>query len=108
MTYAEFLSSTEPTDTARVAGLMKTALSLDPSLAAPHYYLGNLALTGGKLDEAVQQLEAATRLEPDDSKAHFALSRALRQQGKEEESTRELDIYKQLKTAEDGTGGSVQ
>lgn len=108
ITYAEFLSSTEPADTARVAGLMKTALSLDPSQAAPHYYLGNLALTGGKLDEAVQQLEAATRLEPDDSKAHFALSRALRQQGKEEESARELDIYKQLKMAENGTGGPVQ
>jgi cytochrome c-type biogenesis protein CcmH/NrfG len=87
---------------------MKTALSLDPSLAEPHYYLGNLALTNGKLDEAVQQLEAATKLDPSSSKAHFALSRALRQQGKEEESARELDIYKQLKMAENGTGGPVQ
>ncbi len=86
---------------------MKTALSLDPSLAEPHYYLGNLALTKGRLDEAVQQLETAIRLDPDSSKAHFALSRALRQQGRPEESARELGIYNELKAAEDGATGSA-
>jgi Flp pilus assembly protein TadD len=81
-------------------------MSLDPSLADPHYYLGNLALTNGKLDEAVRQLQVATQLDPSSSKAHFALSRALRQQGRSEESARELGIYNQLKTAEDGAAGS--
>jgi hypothetical protein len=47
-------------------------------------------------------LEAATQLDPSSSKAHFALSRALRQQGRGEESARELGIYQELKTAEEG------
>jgi tetratricopeptide (TPR) repeat protein len=106
VTYAEFLSSVGPRDTAQLTGLMKTAMSLDPSLADPHYYLGNLALTNGKLDEAVRQLQVATQLDPSGSKAHFALSRALRQQGRGEESARELGIYNQLKTAEEGAAGS--
>ncbi|MGC2401213.1 MAG: tetratricopeptide repeat protein [Acidobacteriaceae bacterium] len=106
--YADFLTSVAPGETGQVTRLMKTASSLDPSLAEPHYYLGNLALTGGRLDEAVHQLETAIRLDPDSSKAHFALSHALRQQGRPEESARELAIYNQLKTAEDGATGSVR
>jgi Flp pilus assembly protein TadD len=86
---------------------METAAALDPSLAEPHYYLGNLALTNGKLDEAMQQLETAVKLDPSSSKAHFALSRALRQQGRTEESARELGIYQELKRAEDGATGSA-
>jgi tetratricopeptide (TPR) repeat protein len=105
--YADFLSSVGPQDTAHLTGLMKTAMSLDPSLAEPHYYLGSLALTNGKLDEAMQQLQAAVRLDPSSSKAHFALSRALRQQGRSEESARELGIYQELKRAEDGAAGSA-
>ena len=107
VTYADFLSSEGPRDTAQLTGLMKTALSLDPSLAEPHYYLGNLALSNGELEEAVQQLETATKLDPSSSKAHFALSRALRQQGRSEESARELGIYNELKSAEEGAAGST-
>jgi Flp pilus assembly protein TadD len=107
VTYADFLTSVEPGDTEQVTKLMKTALSLDPSLVEPHYYLGNLALTRRRLDEAVQQLETAIRLDPDSSKVHFALSRALRQQGRPEESARELGIYNRLKAAEDGATGSA-
>jgi tetratricopeptide (TPR) repeat protein len=105
--YADFLSSVGPQDTAHLTGLMKTAMSLDPSLAEPHYYLGNLALTNGKLDEAMKQLQAAVQLDPSSSKAHFALSRALRQQGRSEESARELGIYQELKRAEDGAAVSA-
>ena len=106
VTYAKFLNGEGPQDTAQLTGLMKTAISLDPSLAEPHFYLGNLALTNGKLDEAVQQLQTATRLDPSSGKAHFALARALRRQGRSEESAREMGIYNQLKTAEEGTAGS--
>jgi tetratricopeptide (TPR) repeat protein len=105
--YADFLTSVAPGETMQVTKLMKTASSLDPSLAEPHYYLGNLALTGGRLDEAVQQLETAIRLDPNSSKTHFALSRVLRQQGRPEESARELAIYNQLKAAESGGTGAV-
>ena len=105
--YAKFLNSEGPRDTTQLTGLMKTAMSLDPSLAEPHFYLGNLALTNGKLDEAVQQLETATKLDPSSGKAHFALARALRRQGRSEESARELGIYNQLKLREDGAAGST-
>jgi Flp pilus assembly protein TadD len=100
--YADFLSNVGPRNPAQLRGLMTTALALDSSLAEPHYYLGNSALTNGKVDEAVQQLEIAAQLDPASSKTHFALSRALRQQGRREESERELGIYQELKAAEEG------
>jgi tetratricopeptide (TPR) repeat protein len=108
VTYADFLTSVGPHNAEQTEALMKRASALDPSLAEPHYYLGNLALTNGKLDEAVKQLQTAIQLDPDSSKAHFALSRALRQQGRSEDSARELGIYKELKTAEDGAASSLQ
>ena len=100
--YADFLSNVGPRDPAQLTKLMETALALDSSLAEPHYYMGNLALTNGKLDDAVQQLEIAARLDPTSSKTHFALSRALRQKGQREESEREFATYQKLKAGEEG------
>lgn len=102
--YGALLVADDPSNeetVARGARLLETALSLDPSLAEPHYYLGNFALTKGDAGAAVRHLEAAVKLNPASGKMHFALSKALQRQGRGEESARELRAYQELKAAED-------
>ncbi len=94
-------TDSQPEDVKRGAGLLETALSLDDSLADPHYQLGNLALTEGNLDAAMRYLEAAEKLNPSNSKVHFALSKAFKRQGRVEESAREMRAYQETKAAED-------
>jgi tetratricopeptide (TPR) repeat protein len=81
--------------------LLKTALALDASLPEPYYQLGNLALSKGKLPDALEHLEAAVRLDPKKSKIHYALGRAYRRLGRSEEAHRELQLYEALKAEED-------
>jgi tetratricopeptide (TPR) repeat protein len=94
-------SASSQEDVTRGVKLLETALSLDDSLAEPHYRLGNLALTKGDTESAIQHLEAAVKLNPANSKAHFALSKALKRQGRAEESARELHAYEETKAAEE-------
>jgi tetratricopeptide (TPR) repeat protein len=94
-------SASSENDVTRGVKLLETALSLDASLAEPHYLLGNLALTKGNIESATQHLEAAVKLNPTNSKAHFALSKALKRQGRAEESAREFRAYEETKAAED-------
>jgi len=88
-------------DVNRGARLLETALSLDTSLAEPHYYLGNLALRNGDVELALRHLEASVKLNPASSKTHFALSKALKRQGRAEQSAEEVRIYQELKAAEE-------
>lgn len=81
---------------------LETALSLDGSLAESHYQLGNLALNDGKLQPALQHLEAAARLKPESSRIHFALARAYRRSGRAEDAARETAAFQKLKADEDG------
>ena len=82
---------------AHAIALLSRAVALDNSLADPHFELGNLALSKGRLEEAVTQLEAAAKLRPDDSKTHYALSRAYRRLGRMEDADRELKAFQSLK-----------
>lgn len=85
----------------RAIALLKTAISLDPTLAEPHYQLGNLWLRENRTAEALQELEAAAKLDPNDAKAHYALSRAFRHLGRNDQAARELEVYEQLKPQEE-------
>ena len=82
---------------AQAVTLLTKALTLDNSLALPHFELGNLALSKGQLAQAVTHLKAAIRLSPEDSRAHYALSRAYRRLGRIEEAERELATFQSLK-----------
>ncbi len=94
-------SASSEVDVMHGVKLLETALVLDASLAEPHYYLGNLALTKGDIESATRHLEAAVKLNPANSKAHFALSKALRRQGRAEESAQEMRVYEETKAAEE-------
>lgn len=48
----------------------------DPQLQEAHYYLGQIRLTQGELDDAATELQAALRIEPTDSDAWYLLGTA--------------------------------
>jgi len=54
-------------------------------------------LDRGKLPEAVEYLEAATRLSPQADYMHYQLQAAYRKQSRLADADRELAIYKELK-----------
>ncbi len=85
--------------------LLRTALSLDGSLAEPHYQLGKLALRGGRLDEALKELETANRLDPKSSQTHYELALVYRKVGRAADADREIVAFRNLKAAE-GTRAS--
>jgi tetratricopeptide (TPR) repeat protein len=90
---------------ARAISLLRTAVSLDGSLADPHYQLGKIALRGGRLNEALKELETATRLDPKSSQTHYELAQVYRKVGRAKDADRELQAFKNLKAAE-GTRAS--
>lgn len=94
-------SAAAPDMTRHGTDLLRRAITLDPSLADAHYYLGNAALAQGNAEEALGHLETAVKLDPRNSKVHFALSRALKRAGRSADGERELDAYTQLKREEE-------
>ena len=81
--------------------MLNEAIAVDGSLPEPHYLLGNLALSEGRTEEALQQLEEASRLEPNKGKVHFALSRAYRRLDREQDAVREFEIFQKLRAEEE-------
>lgn len=100
-TYASLLLDSSPDDAAEAhaAALLKTAVDLDPNRAEAHYRLGNLALKSGSSDDALQHLETAARLSPDESRIQFALARLYRRLNRAQDATNAMDRYERLKAA---------
>jgi tetratricopeptide (TPR) repeat protein len=84
--------------TTRAARMLQKAITLDPSLAEPRFYLGTVALDKGDAQEALDQLETGVKLDPRSSRMHFALSRALKRTGRIADSEREYAAYTKLKS----------
>jgi len=87
--------------TARAASLFQRAITLDPSLAEPHFYLGILALDRGDLQGALHELEAGVKLDGRSGRMRFALARALKRLGRSSDSEREYAAYRKLKSEEE-------
>jgi tetratricopeptide (TPR) repeat protein len=100
-TYATLLLDSAPDDVAEThaATLLKAALDLDPGRVESHYRLGNLALKNGSTGDALQHLEAAARLAPEESKIQFALARLYRRLGRADDATSAMSRYEKLKAA---------
>jgi tetratricopeptide (TPR) repeat protein len=88
----------DATVAARSEQLFRLALALDSSLPEAHYQLGNLSLKNGRLTEALNQLETAARLKPEDPKIHFALARVYRRLNRNPDAAREMDLFEKLKS----------
>jgi tetratricopeptide (TPR) repeat protein len=106
--YGSFLLKEAETTGARANSraeeMFRSALALDHSLPGPHYELGKLALSAGRLPEALEHLEKAVELDPQNPGAHFVLSRAYRRAGRAKEAAREMELYEKLKQEETTMG----
>jgi tetratricopeptide (TPR) repeat protein len=71
------------------------AAKLDAGFADAFVGLGRALLGGGRAADAVQPLEVAAKLQPDNPAAHFHLATAYRRIGHREEADREFAVYQQ-------------
>jgi tetratricopeptide (TPR) repeat protein len=90
----------DPAKKSQAVALLRAATRLDGSLSEPYFRLGNLALTEGRTQEALNEFKRAERLNPRSSRIHYGLSRAYARLGLREEEKTELQAYKKLKTDE--------
>ena len=93
------LEDGSPETKGRAVQLLKRALELDDSAVEPRYQLANLELADGDPPQALEYLERAVQLDPNDSRLHFALSRVYRRLNREADASKETEIYQKLKAA---------
>jgi tetratricopeptide (TPR) repeat protein len=94
------LEDGSPEDKSRAVGLLKRAIALDSSSVEARYQVANVELADGHFEQALQDLERAIKLDPDDSRMHFALSRVYRRLDRNSEADRELEKYQNLKASQ--------
>lgn len=69
-----------------------TSLPADLALAEEHFSRGLIYAEQGRLDEAIKELQAALRTNPDHAEAHSRLGMAFGRQGRWDEAIREYQI----------------
>ena len=75
-------------DNAAAEACYRQAIAWDPTDAAPHVELGELAIAARQFAEAAVSLRQALRLSPRDAQAASGLGAALRHLGRPEEAAR--------------------
>jgi tetratricopeptide (TPR) repeat protein len=85
-----------PTDLRQVEALLRRAVALDRKLAKGFLQLGILLSDQQRYREAIQELQTATRLEPDLAQAHYRLSQAYQRTGRKALAAKELAIFERL------------
>ena len=70
--------------------LLQQAIGVDHSSVEALYQLANIEIADGKLQPALQYLERAIKLEPNDSRLHFAISRVYRRLGRYSDADKEM------------------
>lgn len=83
-------------DDERAERILLSVVERDPNQGHARLGLGKLYLRQKKLEQAVAQLQTASRLLSDDSNVHFQLSRAYAQLGKSDLAREEVSIYREL------------
>jgi tetratricopeptide (TPR) repeat protein len=83
----------------RIEALLRRAVMLDPKLAKGFLQLGILLADQERYPEAIQQLQRATRLQPDLAQAHYRLSQLYQRTGQKELAAKELEVFRQLTKA---------
>lgn len=72
------------------------AVELAPGLAEAHYLLGLLLLNTGRTERAIQELETARRLSPQEAKIYFQLGRAYASANRREDAARARAEFQRL------------
>jgi len=86
---------------ARIKSLLRKSAELDGSNAETHFQLGNLAMKENKLEEALNELQTAARLDPELAKIHLVLARVYRRAGREADAEKETELHRKLKAEEE-------
>jgi tetratricopeptide (TPR) repeat protein len=81
------------------------AVKQAPRLPLGHYLLGRLLLEAGQNQRAIQELEAAAQMVPNEAKVYFALARAYTRVKRKEDADRARETFTRLsKQASQGEG----
>jgi tetratricopeptide (TPR) repeat protein len=83
-------------DLRQVETLLRRAVTLDRRFAKGFLELGILLSDEQRYKEAIQELQHATRLEPDLAQAHYRLSQAYQRTGQKALAAKELEIFERL------------
>ena len=100
------LKDVQPEDSATkvsAAGLLQTAVRLDPQLWESHHQLGELWIQEKQNAKGLKELEIAERLRPGSSKVHYSLWRAYRRQGREQEAAKERALFESATAEEEAS-----
>jgi len=60
---------------------LQKSIALNPAIARSHFLLGKVLMQRGQTDEAIQKLEVALRLDPENLAATYQLAQAWRKKG---------------------------
>ncbi|HJZ74960.1 MAG TPA: tetratricopeptide repeat protein [Vicinamibacterales bacterium] len=85
-----------PADLHQVETLLRRAVTLDRTLAKGFLELGILLSDSRRYADAIKQLQAAARLEPDLAQAHYRLAQAYQRTGQKALADKELEIFERL------------
>ena len=89
-------SATESQALLQVEGLLRKAISIDPTFAPAHFQLGILYEDRKKLSEAIEAYQKAIVIDPNFQAAHYRLAQVYRANREAAKANSELTIYKQL------------
>jgi len=85
-----------PSDLRPVEALLRRAVMLDRKFAKAFLELGILLSDEQRYQEAITELQAAARLEPDLAQAHYRLAQAYQRTGQKALADKELEIFEKL------------
>ena len=86
-------------ETDEALALLREAISARYDYADARYQLGKALIEKGEVNEAIDQLETAAKIDPQKDYVHYQLSIAYRRASRTADAERELKLYQQLKAA---------
>lgn len=91
-------------DEAKVEQLLRSAISLDPSLAEAHFELGVVLASQNQPQPAASEFERAVTIDPQWAEAHYRLGQVYRQAGDINKAQSELQESERLRKSGDTEG----
>lgn len=88
--------------------LAEEAVKLSPRLLLGHYILGRILVDTGEGTRAVEELETAQKMAPDEPKIYFALSRAYTKVGRKADAERARQTFTRLNAAAEAAAAQGQ
>ena len=88
--------------------LAEEAIKLNPRLPLGHYLLGRLALEMNDTPRAIQELETAQRLAPNEARVYYSLARAYAKANRRADADRARETFARLNKANEGGSSAIE